>query len=191
MGPFEYITLFLSFIYTLALTHLLFAASRMIRHRRELVFSVPHALWMVNALMILVTNWLSCWDFHVFERVSLAVIAAGFALSVLQYFVCALVSPDFEGGERFDMRAFHAEQGRTYIVATLIIFLVSIAINFGAGFSEGLTNWTEQNLLVACFLPPILLALLVRRRWAQVLGPAAMLPLWLAYFLIYYPFLSR
>ena len=50
MNPFEFIILFFSFIYTLALTHLLFAWTRMIRHRRQLVLSWPHLLWMLVAL---------------------------------------------------------------------------------------------------------------------------------------------
>jgi len=37
--PFDFIILFFSFIYTLALTHLLFAVTRMVRHRRMLTFS--------------------------------------------------------------------------------------------------------------------------------------------------------
>ena len=39
MRPFEFIILFFSFIYTLALTHLLFAWTRMIRYRRTLILS--------------------------------------------------------------------------------------------------------------------------------------------------------
>jgi hypothetical protein len=80
LGPFEFIILFFSFIYTLALTHLLFAATRMIRHRRELVFSWPHALWMLNALLLLVGNWMSLWDFHRQKTLSLAVIVGGSSL---------------------------------------------------------------------------------------------------------------
>jgi hypothetical protein len=58
LKAFDFIILFLSFIYTLGLTHLLLAATRMIRHRRTVIFSWPHALWMVAALGMLSGNWL-------------------------------------------------------------------------------------------------------------------------------------
>src|SRR5438045_2063200 len=107
MHPFDFIIVFLSFVYALALTHLLFAATRMIRHRRELIFSWPHALWMLAIALTLGANWLSLWDFHTLQDVDLVTIVAGLAFSTVQYFVCALVSPDFEEGETYDMRMFH------------------------------------------------------------------------------------
>jgi hypothetical protein len=90
LGPFEFIILFFSFIYTLALTHLLLAAARMIRRRRSLVFSWPHALWMMNALLLLM---------------SLPVILGGFALVGAMYLICALIAPDFEDRDDLDLRA--------------------------------------------------------------------------------------
>ncbi len=62
--PFEFYILFLSFIYTLSLTHLLFAATRMLRHRRDLKLSWPHALWMATVLIVVFANWIALWDFH-------------------------------------------------------------------------------------------------------------------------------
>ena len=86
----------------------------MIRHRRTIVFSLPHVLWMLTALLLVVTNWLSLWDFHNLTTMPQATIAAGFGFSVLSYFFCALVSPDF-------------------IVAPLIL-------NFAAGSGMGIQN---------------------------------------------------
>ncbi|QIK96772.1 hypothetical protein G7076_10305 [Sphingomonas sp. HDW15A] len=64
MSPFDFIILFFSFVYVIALTHLLFAWTRMIRYRRKLVFSLPHLLWMLVAVGYLTANWLSLWDFQ-------------------------------------------------------------------------------------------------------------------------------
>jgi hypothetical protein len=81
--PFEFIIVLFSFIYTLGLTHLLFAATRMIRHRRIVVFSWPHVLWMAAAPFLLAGNWLSLWDFHTLQTISLTTIAGGFGLVVI------------------------------------------------------------------------------------------------------------
>jgi hypothetical protein len=191
MGPFEFIILFLSFIYTLALTHLLFAATRMIRHRRELVPSWPHSLWMLTALANLVANWISQWDFRQMEPLSLATIAAALVFAVINYFVCALVSPDFESGETYNMKEFHRQEGRTYISAVLVLVVCALAENFAAGEALGVHTWSEQNWVVAFMIVPPVLALSVKRAWAQVAAPIIFIVTAIAYCVIYYPVLAR
>jgi hypothetical protein len=44
MHAFDFIMLFFSFIFALALTHLLLAVNAMIRRRRKIVLSLPHAI---------------------------------------------------------------------------------------------------------------------------------------------------
>ena len=190
MNPFEFIILFFSFIYTLALTHLLFAWTRMVRHRRRLTFSWPHFLWMMVSLGNLSVNWLSLWDFRTDGALALGTIAAGFIFVVINYFVCALVSPDFEGGETYDMKQFHECEGPTYIGVTLVLIGTSIAINFLAGSQLGVSNWSNENKLVVTFIVPPLLALAVKRPWAQLAAPAALLTGIISYAIIYYPMLT-
>ena len=190
MQPFEFIILLLSFVYTLALTHLLFAATRMIRHRRQLVVSWPHLLWMLVALLNLVANWISLWDFRKMVPLSLGTIAAGFILAVLNYFMSALVSPDFEAGENYDMKRFHACEGPTYIASILVMVVVAIVTNFLAGADLDITNFGNENSLVIFMVPPLVLGLAVRRPWAQLAAPVAMLALTMAYYVLYYPVLT-
>ena len=191
MGPFEFIILFLSFIYTLALTHLLFAATRMIRHRRELVLSWPHSLWMLTALANLVANWISQWDFRQMEPLSLGTIAAGLLFAIINYFVCALVSPDFESGETYNMREFHQQEGRTYVSAVLLLVVCALIENFAAGEELGVQNWGNQNWIVAFMLVPPVLALALRRSWAQIAAPILFIATAIAYCALYYPALAR
>jgi hypothetical protein len=188
--PFEFIILFFSFVYTVALTHLLFAATRMIRHRRNLVFSWPHALWMLNALLLLTGNWISLWDFHRFGAISLAIIATGLVLVGIQYFICALVAPDFEEGEAFDLRAFHAQEGRTYMSGFLVLTLVALGVNAAAGARAGVQNWADENVIVLAMIPPILISLFIRARWAQVGAPVVLAAAMISYLVIYYPVLT-
>ena len=102
MTAFEFIIVFLSFAYALAFSHVLFAAARMIRHRRELIFSWPHALWMADAVMLLFSNWISLYDFRAMQVMSIGTILTLFAFVTTLYFTCALVTPDFEDGD-YDM----------------------------------------------------------------------------------------
>ena len=190
MGPFEFIILFFSFIYTLALTHILFAATRMIRHRRVLVFSWEHALWMLSAFLLLVGNWISLWDMHGLETISLTMIAFGFVFTVLLYFVSALVAPDFDDGETYDMGAFHTREGPTYIAAILVTVVTSLLANFAAG-TAGIANWEAQNVEVIAMVPVVALPLFVRAKWVQIVAPAALVVLMVAYLVTYYPVLSK
>jgi hypothetical protein len=189
VGPFEFIILFFSFIYTLALTHLLLAAARMIRHRRALVFSWPHALWMLNALLLLVCNWISLWDFHRLKSMTLPVILGGFALVGAMYLICALIAPDFEDGDGLDLRAFHEREGRTYILAFAAFLPLAFILNIAAGAGAGIQTWAQQNAIIFVMAPPMLIPLLFRARWAQVGGPLVLVVVMVAYLVVYYPVL--
>lgn len=188
MGPFDFIIVFFSFGYALALTHLLYAATRMIRHRRKLVFSWPHALWMACALLLLIGNWISLWDFRGLRQVGLGMLLVQFGFVAILYFVCALVAPDFEDGESFDMQAFHAREGQTYVAAFLVLELASIAANLTAG-AAGIANWAESNLAVLIMLPTVVPALLARNRIVQILCPALLLVEGVVFLAVYYPVL--
>jgi hypothetical protein len=187
--PFEFILLFFSFIYTVALTHILFAATRMIRHRRQLVFSWPHALWMGSFFLFLSVNWLSLWDLRTVATFDLEVIASNFVLVIGQYFITALVSPDFEDGESYDLQAFHRRERRTYQGAFLVMMVLGVAINFEAALRYGLTSWGQQNLMAIPMLAAGLAAFFIDRRWVQIAAPLVQIGLLIAYAVIYYPVL--
>src|SRR3954453_20402261 len=173
MSPFDFIVYFFSFIYSLGLTHLLFLGTRMLRHRRHLVLSWPHLLWMLVALGNLAANWISLWDFRSEGKLSLATISIGFLATIINYALCALVSPDFEGGETYDLKRFHEREGPTYIGAMLALVIMSITVNFLAGATLDISNWGNENYLVIADLIPLALPLTVKRPWAQLFAPAA------------------
>ena len=174
MAPFEFVIVFVSFIYALALTHLLIAAAAMLRHRRRLTLSVPHLLWMAAALLLLVINWLSLYDFHRFERIPLRFFLMGLVSSVVQYVLCALVSPDFEAGETMDLRLFFERERVTFLAAFLVLMLLAMASNFAIAREAGLGWWGGKNFVVGAMTLAVVLALAVRRRWAQLAAPLLM-----------------
>jgi hypothetical protein len=144
---------------------------------------------MLVALGNLAANWISLWDFRSEGSLSLSTIAIGFLLTIINYALCALVSPDFEGGESYDLKRFHECEGPTYIGAMLVLVIASIAVNFLAGAALDIANWANENYLVTANLIPLALALTVKRAWAQLVAPAAMLVIVTAYAVIYYPVL--
>ncbi len=190
MRAFDFVLLFFSFVYALALTHVLMAAARMIRYRSTIIFSAPHALWMLVALVLVISNWISLWDFHTFTKITATAISVGFAFSILVYLGCALLSPDFEAGSTIDLREFHNSQGTTYMGAMFVILIASVLLNVAAGSSMGMQTWWNENTLVITMLPPMLAALFVRKSWVQVVAPLVLAGQLTAYMFIYYPALQ-
>ena len=188
MNAFEFITEFLSFAYALAVSHVLFAAARMIRHRHRLIFSWPHALWMANAVMLLFSNWISLYDFRSMQVMTIWTILTLFTFVTALYFTCALVTPDFERDD-YDMRAFHEREYRAYVGAILALDIVSFLANLQAG-SSGIADWASQNAVVFAMLPMAILPLLSRNRVVQLVCPTILLVENFAYLFIYYPTLS-
>ncbi len=186
MRPFDFVITFLAFIYALALTHLLLAAAHMIRHRRELVFDWAHGLWMAAALVLLWANWISLWDAHALATLTLASIAIAFLYSIIQYLVCALVSPRLDSEDGLNMHVFHETQGRTYIAALVVLVGVSIPINYFAGSGLNVQNWAKENAVVIAMLPTTIAPLLWRARWVQIGAPIVLLVLLVAYMLMFY-----
>lgn len=191
MSPFEFIIIFFAFVYSLALAHLLFAWTRMIRHRREITFSWPHLLWMLVAMFLLAVDWLSTWDYRTFDKLSLVEISSGFLFAMLNYFFCALVSPDFEGGETYDLERFHSTEGRTYILVFVATVTIAIVESFLAGEKLGITKQGVENALVLFQLPLSLLPLFLRRAWVQIDAPAVILMTVVAYGAMFYPVLAK
>ena len=62
MTAFEHVTALFSFVYALALTHLLARIAELIVARDRVKFSGLLALGMINAILVVFANWLSLWD---------------------------------------------------------------------------------------------------------------------------------
>ncbi len=189
MTPFEFLTVFFSFAYALACSHIFLAAAEMIRHRRVLIFSWAHALWMANAILLLFSNWISLYDFRSMEIMSLGTILTLFVFVTALYFTCALVTPDFDAGDGYNMHAFHEKQSRAYIGAILTLDIVSFLSNLQAGHN-GITDWGSENVIVLLMTPMALIPLLTRNQIVQIVCPIILLIEQFAFLMIYYPSLS-
>jgi hypothetical protein len=145
---------------------------------------------MLDALLFLVANWISLWDVHAAKTIAIGTIVGGFVLSVNQYLVCALISPEFKSADDFNLRAFHDRQGRAYVGAFVSLIVISLVINFAAGYGLGYQKWTSENAVVLAMLPAAAIPLFVQRQIVQIAGAIALAILAVIYTLLYYPVLS-
>jgi hypothetical protein len=186
--PFEFTITLLSFVYSLALTHILLGVARIVRHRRTIRLSTAHAVWTVNVFVTVLLNWIALWDFHGAKTLSVSAIGTSFFFAILLYLVATFVTPDVEDEKGQDLKAFHEREGVTYIGALLFGAVVALAMNLGAG-SLGVTSWAQQNALLLGTLPILPLALIFRRGWPHIVLATASLATPVAFLLLYYPVL--
>jgi hypothetical protein len=64
MPAFEHVTILLSFVYALALGHLLSRIGTLLTVRGRTRFSGLLALEMCNCVLLVFFNWLGLWDLH-------------------------------------------------------------------------------------------------------------------------------
>src|SRR5277367_3659009 len=103
MGAFDHVVLLLSFVYALALTHLLSRVGALVLARKRVKFSGLQALVIINAIVQVYLNWLALWDVRGVKDWDLLDITLLFAISLVNYFVCAAAAPEGELEGRIDM----------------------------------------------------------------------------------------
>lgn len=66
MGIFEYIGVLISVIMGLGITHLATGTGKLIQHRDEVRFYLPHSLWTANILILILLIWwgMFAWSGH-------------------------------------------------------------------------------------------------------------------------------
>ena len=180
MSAFEHVILLLSFIYALALTHLLSTAALLIRARSRVRFSWFWAFWMLNAVVMIIANWMSFWDMRMLARYTVGDLFFVFALAFTNYLYAALVCPHVKDEGPIDLPAFHAEEGLPYMLGALSSVISALLANliYGGSVSE----WNMQNFAVIPMLMGVLLATVVRARWAQIAAPVIVTCTWIFYF---------
>ncbi|MBV9550210.1 MAG: hypothetical protein JO256_11115 [Alphaproteobacteria bacterium] len=94
MTAFDHVLLLLSFVYALALTHLLSRTAALLVAGSRVRLSGLLILAMVNAAILVFGNWLVLWDAHGISTWGLYSIVMQFLLAVGQFFLCATAAPD-------------------------------------------------------------------------------------------------
>ena len=170
---FEHITIFMSFIYAIAITHLLSTTNELILARDRVKISWLLVGWMVAALQLLVINWLSVATLSTIHW-TLADALRLFGNALIQYFTCSLVSMRVEKEGTIDMPAFFARQ-RPVILTAVLALGVAAALSNYLDRNVGSAGWIGQDLTIAGMELVLALALFVRTGWAQGLAVIIML----------------
>ena len=128
MDFFSHFTLLLSFVFALALAHVLSSGTDLVRERERVRFSWTHGLWMATAVIALFGNWMALWNHR---NLKLDITSSGiqFLFTIVQYFTCSIVSPRVPERGRIDLWQYHERHKRQYLTAFLILGLFAVSLN--------------------------------------------------------------
>ncbi|MEY2545724.1 MAG: hypothetical protein QOG48_841 [Verrucomicrobiota bacterium] len=167
MTAFEHVTTLLSFVYALALTHLLARIAELVVARERVRFSGLLALGMLNAVLLVFTNWLSIWDLRSIKSWDIVSISVQFLFAVALYFLCVVLGPKTPDEGVIDLEDFYWRQRRYIYGALLAIAILSLIANIAFLKSANASLFLKENAVVLPMLVPVVLALISRARWAQ------------------------
>src|SRR6266702_4763789 len=177
---FQHITVLFSFVFAIALTHVLSSVSKLILARDRVGFSGLHALWMINALMVLLINWISIWQLEAVKHWSVGEIMVQLGWAIPQYFTCSLISMPVGNEGVIDMHAFYERQRPVLFSAFALMYIMSMVATFAdqnnfEGWRPG--DWIGAELLVLPMLIAALVAGWAKPRWLQwIAGWSALAP---------------
>lgn len=182
---FEHIIGLLSFVYALALTHLLLSVASLLRAGRRVRFSWIYAGWMLNACVLIIENWIVFYGLRSLTIFSVGTIFFLFAFGCSNYMYAALVAADAPPDGEIDLWRLHTEQGRLYLpafVACCIFALLTTTVV--AGRFNGIADWATHNLtLIPMTLAAIVGCLTLRIAWVQAIVLAVIFASW-GYFIV-------
>ena len=185
MSAFEHVTALLSFVYALALTHLLARVAELIIARDRIKFSGLLALGMVNAVLLVFVNWLSLWDLRSVTSWDIGSVAIQFLFAVSVYVVCALVAPKVSDEGVLDLEDFFWRQRFYFYGAIIICLVLALLANIDFLKASDPTLFLKENLGTIAILVPSVVGLISRKYAAQWVAGVCLLFLTIGFAVVF------
>lgn len=111
MTPFEYLSVLISIILGLGISHLLTSAARLIQRRQRVRFYAPTLLWMATLFLAQVQIWWAAYDARHDAEWNFFSFLFFLLIPVLAYLLTYVLVPDLETEGAIDLRAsYHANR---------------------------------------------------------------------------------
>ena len=185
---FQHVTVLVSFIFAIALTHVFSSASQLILARERVRFSWLLSVSMLNAAVGVIINWLGLWGLQNLKHWSLTEVLLQLGWVIPNYFSCSLVAMSVSESELIDMPAYFERQRRAIFSATLALAAMSALANYvdRNNFEIWKPNeWIAAELVGLTLGVFAVLAGWGRPRWLQWVGVGGMFVQNVWYFIFY------
>jgi hypothetical protein len=185
LTAFEHVTALFSFVYALALTHLLARIAELIVARDRVKFSGLLVLGMANAVLLVFADWLSLWDLRSIKNWDLASITIQLLVAISVFLICALAGPKTHDEGLIDLEDFFWRQRPYFYGAILACLILSMFANLDYLKTSNAALFMKQNLTVLPGIIPTLLGLVSRRRWVQWAAGVGLLAMLITYLVLF------
>jgi len=185
MHAFDFVILLLSFVYAIALTHLLTRVGSLVMARERVRFSSLLAMMMINSGFMIFANWLLNWTLRDVQGWDVLSVLVQFLFAMAIYFLSLLSAPEPQPDGLIDMEAFYWKQYRPYYATVVVLFILAILANLD--FMKTSDPWMalkQNGFILPMFAIPAL-ALMVRARWAQWLAAAGLFASQLSFLVLF------
>jgi len=185
---FQHVTVLVSFIFAIALTHVFSSASQLILARERVRFSWLLSTSMLNAALGVIINWLSLWQLEKLKRWTLGEVLLQLGWVIPNYFSCSLVAMPYSESGVLDMAAFFERQRRVIFSATVALWVMSsLATYLDRSNFEGWkpNDWIGFELYGLPLGICAMLAGWAKRRWLQWVGVGGLFVQNIAYFVLF------
>ena len=156
MNTFEYVSVLLSIVVSLALTHLISSVVRLVQARGTR-FSFIYAGWFVLLLFWCVDYWFSLWQSRNEDVWTLGFVSFLLLMATVLYAACGLAVPtEAEAADGVDLTVFHTTYRRRYLGVLILYQVLSIAGNLAIAplQAAALVNVGQIVLIAAAWLWP-------------------------------------
>ena len=176
MSAFEYLSVLISVIVGLSVSHLLTSAARLIQRRHRMRLYPPTLLWMATLFIVQIQIWWVAYQSRNAEEWSFFSFLGLLVIPVIGYLLCYVLVPDLEEAG-IDMRESYHQNRAWFFGLVVTAFLVSFARDLASGGIPLDPNTVFRVVFVALSLG----AIVVRREWFHMANAVLALVLFCAY----------
>lgn len=170
MESFEYLSVLVSIIVGLGLSHLLATVARLIQERDRVAFFVPTLIWMGLLFVLQVQIWWAAFEWQSAGSWTFFPFLLFLALPVGAYLLSVLLVPDLDALGTVDLKAGYFKNRRWFFGVLLLLPVLSLIHEQVQG---GRVAWDLDAFFRLGFLAVALLGLSVRDirvHWALTVG---------------------
>jgi hypothetical protein len=174
---FQHVSVLVSFIFAIALTHVFSSASQLLLGRDRVRFSALLAVSMINAALGIIINRLGLWELQNLKHWSLGEVLLQLGWVVPNYFSCSLVAMPISESGPLDMSAFFERQRRIIFSATVTLSVMGgLATYLDRNNFEGWkpNDWIGAEVVGLSLAIFAIFAGWAKPRWLQWVGVGGM-----------------
>lgn len=178
MHAFDYLVLLFSFVYALAIAHVLATVGDMIVAAKRITFSWLHAGWMLAALLPVVAYWIGFWELRNLPTWSMTSVGVFFLIACLLYLETRLVCPRIPSEGTIDLDEYHLTEGRKYAGGYAALAALTLVNNWVFGHAAGVGEWIAKDAAVAPMMLAAIAAAVFKNARVQALALGVELAAW-------------